>query len=199
MLIYEKGILQPRGWVVISRGGDISQANCKENGKWWADMFPGSTEPELEAGFIRSGRRFRPGKRIKTLWGRWRTILFEESKYEFESPLDEGSSKEEEYYNPISKGEKESEESMETPKSKCHYTTPGTSWEVSFITSSPERNFNTNSTSAATSVQGSTPSPNCSLNTPNANSMIGEDIRLPTFNGNGGEDPEQYWFLYEAV
>ena len=29
-------------------------------------MFLGSTKPELEAGFLRSGRRFRSGKRRKT-------------------------------------------------------------------------------------------------------------------------------------
>ena len=29
--------------------------------------------------------------------------------------------------------------------------------------------------------------------------MDGADIRLPTFNGNGAEDPEQHWFLYEDV
>ena len=33
-------------------------------------MFPGSTEPELEAGFLRSGRRFRSGKRRNTVGGR---------------------------------------------------------------------------------------------------------------------------------
>ena len=29
--------------------------------------------------------------------------------------------------------------------------------------------------------------------------MAMTDVRLPTFNGNGMEDPEQYWFLCEAV
>ena len=29
--------------------------------------------------------------------------------------------------------------------------------------------------------------------------MVGEDIRLPTFNGNGGEDLEQQLLLYEVV
>ena len=34
---------------------------------------------------------------------------------------------------------------------------------------------------------------------PNANSMAVTDVRLPTFNGNGMEDPKQHWFLYEAI
>ena len=29
--------------------------------------------------------------------------------------------------------------------------------------------------------------------------MVGKEVKLPFFHGNGTEDPEQYWFLYEAV
>ena len=29
--------------------------------------------------------------------------------------------------------------------------------------------------------------------------MAGVDIQLPTFNGNGAEDPEQHWFICEVV
>ena len=29
--------------------------------------------------------------------------------------------------------------------------------------------------------------------------MDGNDIKLPIFNGNGLEDPEQHWFLCEVV
>ena len=29
--------------------------------------------------------------------------------------------------------------------------------------------------------------------------MAVASIWLPTFNGNGAEDPEQHWFLYEVV
>ena len=39
-------------------------------------MFLGSTKPELEDGFLRSGRRFRSGKRRKTLGGRHNPIFF---------------------------------------------------------------------------------------------------------------------------
>ena len=42
-------------------------------------MFPISTEPELEVGFLRSGRRFKSGKRKNTS-----VSLFEESDYKFE-------------------------------------------------------------------------------------------------------------------
>ena len=71
-------------------------------------MFPKSTEAQLEAGFLRSGRRFLSGKRRKTIGGRWNPSLFEKSEYAFWSHLDEGSCDEEEEYQPISKGAKES-------------------------------------------------------------------------------------------
>ena len=29
--------------------------------------------------------------------------------------------------------------------------------------------------------------------------MVGDDVKLPMFHGNGTEDPKQYWFLSEAV
>ena len=29
--------------------------------------------------------------------------------------------------------------------------------------------------------------------------MMADDVKLPFFQGNGTEDPEQYWFLCEAV
>ena len=50
-----------------------------------------------------------------------------------------------------------------------------------------------------TSMQEGTPPLNYSLDNPDAKSMDGVDIRLPTFNGNGAEDLEQHWFLCEAV
>ena len=28
---------------------------------------------------------------------------------------------------------------------------------------------------------------------------MGDDMKLPTFKGTGAEDPEQHWFLCEAV
>ena len=40
-------------------------------------MFPGSTKPELEAGVLRSGRRFKSRKKIKTEEGRQDPSLFE--------------------------------------------------------------------------------------------------------------------------
>ena len=80
-------------------------------------MFPRSTKAELEIGFLRSGRRFRSGKRRKTIGGRWTPCLFEESEYEVESWLEEGSCDEDEYYSLISEGEEESKKSAETPRS----------------------------------------------------------------------------------
>ena len=53
-------------------------------------MFPGSTGAELEAGFLRSGRRFLIGKRIQTIGERRSPSLFGEREYEFGSHLDKG-------------------------------------------------------------------------------------------------------------
>ena len=87
-------------------------------------MFLGSTKPELEDGFLRSGRRFRSGKRRKTIGGRRIPSLFGVRECEFESRIDKGSCDEEEEYSPISEGAEESKESAKTPRSKCNYTTP---------------------------------------------------------------------------
>ena len=66
-------------------------------------MFPRSTEPELEAIFLRSGRRFRSRKRIKTKEGSRSPSLFEASEYKVESWLEKGSCDEEEDYSSIYK------------------------------------------------------------------------------------------------
>ena len=29
--------------------------------------------------------------------------------------------------------------------------------------------------------------------------MAGDEMKLPIFNGNGTDDPDQYWFLCEAI
>ena len=158
-------------------------------------MFLGSTEPKLEAGVLRSGRRFRSGKRRKTEEGRRTPSLFEESEHELQSQLDEGSCDKEEDYSLISEGAEESEESVETPRSRRDYITLGVSLEVRYRASSPERVTNTDSANTATSAHEGTPPINYSSDNPDANSMAGHDIRLPTFNGHGAEDPEQHWFL----
>ena len=77
-------------------------------------MFPGSTDPELEVGFLRSGRRFRSGKKIKTERGRQNPSLFKESEHKLRSHEDEGSCDEEEDYNPILEGSKDSKDSIKT-------------------------------------------------------------------------------------
>ena len=90
-------------------------------------MFPESTEPELKYGFLRSGRRFRSEKIRKAVRGRQTPNLFEESEYEVELRLDEGSCDEEEDYSPISEGVEESKEYAEAPRSGRNYITPGVS------------------------------------------------------------------------
>ena len=48
-------------------------------------MFLGSTEPELELGFLRSGRSFRLGKRGKIEEVRRDISMFKESEHEIQS------------------------------------------------------------------------------------------------------------------
>ena len=122
--------------------------------------------------------------------------MFRESDYEFDSCLEEGSCDEEEEYEPISEG---AEESVKTPKLEREYNTPGESLEVRSRTSSLERVVNTGTSSDSTSAQGIPPSLDYPLDILNTKSMAGEDIRLPTFNGNGVEDLEKHRFLCEAV
>ena len=88
---------------------------------------------------------------------------------------------------------------METPRPGRNYTMPGLSPEVRSRSLSPERVVHTDSASTMNTAQGIPPSVIYSLDNTDAKSMAGEDIRLPTFNGNGAEDPEQHWFLCEAV
>ena len=90
-------------------------------------MFPGNTEPELEVGFLRSGSRFRSGKRRKIEEGPRAPSLFEVSEHKLRSKEEKGSCDEEEDYSPILEGVKELEESTETPRSRCNYITPGVS------------------------------------------------------------------------
>ena len=47
-------------------------------------MFPGSTNPKLETGFLWSGRRFRSRKRRKIEEGRRTPSLFEERKHKIQ-------------------------------------------------------------------------------------------------------------------
>ena len=84
-------------------------------------MFPGSTEPELEVGILRSGRKFMQRKRRKAIGGRKTPSLIEESEYKVESRLDERYCNEEEDYSLIFEGLEESEDSVETPISECNY------------------------------------------------------------------------------
>ena len=54
-------------------------------------MLPRSSEEELDTGFLRSGRRFRSGKRRKVAGGRRAYSIPREGEYGCESHLEEGS------------------------------------------------------------------------------------------------------------
>ena len=62
-------------------------------------MFPGSSEDELDTGFLRSGRMFRSGKRRNIIGGGRAYSLPKEGEYGCESHLDEVSCDEEEEYS----------------------------------------------------------------------------------------------------
>ena len=64
-------------------------------------MFPGDSGTKLEAGYLRRGRRFRSGKRIKTLIGRGSYSTTRGEYYELTSHFDEGSCNKEEKHQPI--------------------------------------------------------------------------------------------------
>ena len=84
-------------------------------------MFPGSSEEELDTGFLRSGRRFWSGKRRKLIRDKRAYSFPREGAYGCESYLDEGSCDEEEEYSPISE-RAESGGSTELPGIECDYS-----------------------------------------------------------------------------
>ena len=96
-------------------------------------------------------------------------------------------------------GAKELEEYIETPRLGCNYITPGVSLEFRSRVSSPERNANTNGSITMTSKKEGSHPLNPFPKNLDSNSTAGAAIRLPTFNGNGAEDPKQHWFLCEVV
>ena len=83
-------------------------------------MFSGSSEDKLDTGFLRSGRRFRSGKKRKVAGGRRASSLPREGEYGCESHLDKGSCNEEEEYRMISK-RVESKESAKMPRTGHYY------------------------------------------------------------------------------
>ena len=64
-------------------------------------MFHGISDDELEIGFLRSGRRFRSGKRRKVAGSRRAYSLPREGEYGCGSHLDKGSCDKEEEYSMI--------------------------------------------------------------------------------------------------
>ena len=162
-------------------------------------MFPGYSGIELEPSFLRSGRRFKFDKQRKTPLWRGSCITDQEKEgYKIPSYLDEGSCDEEEEYHLISEGYKESEESTESWKQEHAYESP-TVPEVRSRDLSPSNSLNTSNTNIVNSGQGSQTSPTFVMTVTSANTMVGDKIKFPIFNGNGLEDLEQHWFLCEVI
>ena len=168
-------------------------------------MFPGSSEEELDIGFLRSGRTFRLGKRRKVTGDRRDYSFPREGAYGCESYLDEGSCDEEEEYSPISK-RVELGGSAELPRIERDYSSPERFPRVRIGSPSCEPLLRTSSSSGETGVQGGPPTvlvnpvdSGNSVNNLDASIMARTDVRLPTFTGDGTEDPEKHWFLCEAI
>ena len=125
--------------------------------------------------------------------------MFEESEHKFGLDEDKGYCDEEQEYNLISEGPEGSEDSIETPRLGHNYITPTISPEVRYRVSSPERTTNTDNIGTVTDTMEGISLLNPLPEDPDANSMVGAYIRLPTFNGNGAEYPEQHWFLCKVV
>ena len=127
-------------------------------------MLPREGGTELESVFLRSRRRFRSDKKRKTMFERGScSTEQEEEGYEFASYLDEGSYDKEEEYEPISEGDKESEESNEAPKHERVHNSP-TVPEVRSRNLSPSIYVNSSSTNTVNSRKGSLTSPSFSKN-----------------------------------
>ena len=106
--------------------------------------------------------------------------------------MDEGSCDEEEEYHLIFEGDKESEELNEAPDRECGYKSPTTlhtSPKVRYRDLSPSEFVYTSSTNAVNSGQICLNSQNFVSTVPTTNTMAGDDIKLPIFNGNGLEEP----------
>ena len=165
-------------------------------------MFPRDSRTEIEVGYLRSGRKFRVGKRRKNATGRGSCNTTRGGDYELTSHLDEGSCDGEEEYYVIFEEEEESKELVETQIPDHEYGTPAiphTSPEVVFRNMFPSRLVNLNSTNTVNSGQGSLTTQKHSPSVLGSNIMPRIDIKLPIFNGNGLKDPEQHWFLCEVV
>ena len=117
-------------------------------------MFPGDIGNEVEASYLKSGRRFRSGKRRKNFTGRESCSTTRIGDYELASHSDEGSCDKEEEYQPIFKGDKELEELTETPERERGYnlpTSPHTSLEIIYRDLSSSEFVNTSSTNTVNS------------------------------------------------
>ena len=71
----------------------------------------------------------------------------------------------------------------EAPEQECAYNSP-TVPEVRSRDLSPSNSINTSNTNTVNSGQGSTTNQNFVPIVPTTNTMAGDDIKLPIFNGN---------------
>ena len=121
-------------------------------------MFTRYTGTEIEDGYLRTTRRFRPWKRRKTVTWRRSCSTTRGWDYELTSHLEEGSCDEEEEYQLISEGEEESKESTESLRIEHEYCIPTMlhkSPEVRYKNSSLSGFVNINSNNALNNRQGS--------------------------------------------
>ena len=118
------------------------------------------------------------------------------------SHFDRGSCDEEEEYQSISEADEESQESTEAALSECGNNTPESpraSPEEIYTDLYPSKFVNTSNTNVVNRIQAIPARQTFLPYTPTVNIMVGFDIKLPIFNGNGLEDPKQHWFLCEFI
>ena len=112
--------------------------------------------------------------------------------------LDRGSCDKEEEYPPISE-EAEEEEAPNPGQDYGIPVTPHTSPKVRSIKTSPCGFANPTNNNSGTSRQGTPTREIFNSIVTRLNRMDENDVKLSIFNGNGLEDLEQHWFLYEAI
>ena len=113
------------------------------------------------------------------------------------SYLDEEYCDEEEEYQLISKGDKESEEVTKYTEQEHPYNSPIV-LEVRYPNLSPSNYANTSTINTINSRKESSTSPNYILTVPATNTKVVANIKIPIFKGNGLEELEQNWFLYDV-
>jgi len=166
----------PRGKFMNSLKMWTEMLLCEKAYKEWdhicrkSDMLGKDIDWDNEIGRLRSGKRYK-------LEGKKRIVDRECKRY-----IEKG-------YNTVSHSDSEDyndkEKRLETPKALIFPEVR----HVNLFQSRSTTDSNSSLSSASTPITTMPPRKN----------MVGGEMKLPLFQGNGSEDPQQHWFLCEAV